>query len=115
LPFQFQNHEDYVEVRLEGVIEGPLPIPEAAMPPEGPLKRLLIDFTDVTEVIADTYRLAEQAKRNEALGLKVAVYAPRPALFGLNRQVLQLGLVHEGVSASVFTSIDEAIAWLRTG
>ena len=55
-----------------------------------------------------------QAKRLENLGLKVAFYAPRPALFGLNRQVLQLAEVREGITANVFSNLEEARAWLRS-
>jgi hypothetical protein len=111
LPYQVYKHEDYVEVRLEGVIESALPLVQLAEDDA----LVLVDYAGVTEVVADTYELARQARLAEEAGLKVAVYAPRPALFGLNRQALQLGLVSEGVSSNVFTDRDEAQAWLHAG
>jgi len=111
LPYQLHRHEDYLEVRLEGVIESALPLRKIA----ARSTRVLVDYAGVTEVIADTYDLAREARLAEEAGLKVAVYAPRPALFGLNRQALQLGLVSEGVSVNVFSDREEATAWLRAG
>ena len=108
------RHDDYLEVRLEGVIESAL---DFAQPPfsQATETRVLVDFGAVTEVRADAYVLAEQARRAEAAGFKIAFYAPRPAFYGLNRQALQLGAVQEGVSAGVFADLEEARAWLRAG
>lgn len=113
LPYQVLRHDDYLEVRLEGVIEAALDFDQ---PPfnQRSGQRVLVDYTGVTDVRADAYVLAEQARRAEAAGLKVAVFAPRPSLFGLNRQALLLGAVREGISAGVFKDLDEARAWLRS-
>ena len=111
MPYQVHKHEDYLEVRLEGLIESAVALSELASAGD----HVLVDYADVTEVRADSYQLAEQARRAEQAGIKVAVYAPRPAWFGLNRQALQLGLVDEGVSVSVFTDREEARRWLAAG
>ena len=63
----------------------------------------------------DALSVAAQAQLAEELGYRVAVYAPRPALFGLSRQAFQLGHVEEGISAAVFTDLNAAREWLRTG
>lgn len=108
------RHDDYFEVRLEGVVEAALDFSE---PPFGGAQgaRVLVDYAAVTDVRADAYALAEQARRAEAAGFKIAVFAPRPSLFGLNRQALQLGAVQEGVTAGVFSDLEEARTWLRAG
>ena len=77
--------------------------------------RLLLDYTGVTEIHASAYTLAEQARNGERRGLKIAVCAPRPALFGLNRQAFQLSHVREGESAGVFTDLESARSWLMSG
>ena len=64
---------------------------------------------------ASAYALADEARLSEDRGRKVALYAPRPALFGLARQVPQLAIVAEGVAANVLTDLDEVRAWSRTG
>ncbi len=114
MPYQLLRHDDYLEVRLEGVVEAAL---DFNAPPfsSALTTRVLVDYSAVTDVQTDAYVLAEQARRAEAAGLKVAVFAPRPAMFGLNRQALQLGAVREGVSAGVFTDLEEARAWLQAG
>jgi hypothetical protein len=101
-----------VEVRLEGALDSAINFEDAEFGTLTAQSRVLLDFAAVTDVRADAYALAEQARRSEALGFKGAVYAPRPALFGLNRQALQLGAIREGVSARVFSEIDAAREWL---
>jgi hypothetical protein len=112
LPYQVHKHEDYVEVRLEGVIEAAIRLSRDESSEAQSRGKLLFDYSGVTEMKADAYELAEAARFCEANGLKVAVFAPRPALFGLARQSLQLANVKEGVSANVFSDHDEARAWL---
>ncbi|MEO8540443.1 MAG: hypothetical protein ABI577_11940 [bacterium] len=104
-----------MEVRLEGVLDRAFDFDDAEIVAAPDLRRLLLDFSGVTDVHADAYALAEQAHRGEERGFKVAVYAPRPALFGLNRQALQLGAIREGESAGVFNNLEAARAWLRAG
>ncbi len=114
LPYQLREHSDYLEVRLEGVIESLVTVEKAA-PGRAGQRKVLLNCEAVTEVVADTYTLADQARRVEALGFLVAVYAPRPALFGLSRQVFLLAHVNEGVSAAVFSDLDAARQWLAAG
>jgi hypothetical protein len=115
LPFQIHKHVDYIEVRLEGVLDVAPGLEDVQAAAGGPFSRLLVDFTGVTEVRADPYSLADRARNNEDAGIKIAFYAPRPALFGVVRQVLQLGSVHEGVTASAFKDVEAAREWLRSG
>lgn len=115
MPYQLHQHVDYVEVRLEGVIDAPVKYDDVAAAVHGMLSRILIDFSGVTEVRTSADSLADQARISEDRGLKVALYAPRLAYFGLARQVLQLAQVAEGVAANVFTDLEEARAWLRAG
>ena len=115
MPYQVLKHEDYVEVRLEGVLDSALDFEDHSLDGAGGSRKILLHLGGVTEIRADAYLLADHARRAEARGFKVAVYAPRPAVFGLNRQALQLGAVHEGISAGVFASLEEAEVWLRTG
>lgn len=114
MPYQLHEHNDYVEVQLEGVVDSVLRF-EEFLRSDSQNRNVLLNYEEVTEVVADTYSLAEQAHQAEMLGYRVAVYAPRPALFGLSRQVLLLGNVREGVSASVFSDLEAAKAWLRAG
>ena len=109
------KHEDYVEVRVQGVLESALDFEDQSLADADESHRLLLDMAGVTEIRADAYLLAEQARKAEARGIKMAVYAPRPAVFGLNRQALQLGAIREGISAGVFSSLEEAKAWLQAG
>ena len=115
MPYQIHHHGDYLEVHLEGVLDSAFPAERARAEGGEELLRVLLDWESVTEVRAGSDDLAEQARRGEELGLKVAVYAPRPALFGLNRQAVQLGSVREGVSVSVFKDLQAALEWLRAG
>lgn len=114
MPYQVYNYEDYVEVRLEGVIDSPVTFESEELAVVSLVRKVLFDYAGVTDMRADAYELADEARRGEELGLKVAIFAPRPALFGLTRQALQLGLVNEGISANVFTDVEEARAWLRS-
>ena len=112
MPYQLNAHAGYVEVRLEGVIDRPVRLTGPEFESVRSAHRVLFDYSGITEMRADAYDLADAAKTCEVLGLKVAVYAPRPALFGLARQAIQLGGVAEGVSASVFLDHEAAREWL---
>lgn len=114
MPYELHEHQDYVEVRLEGLI-GSVEHFERVLRAGLGNRRVIINLASVQEIVADAYGLAEQAHQAETLGYRVAIYAPRPALFGLSRQVLLLGNVREGVSASVFSDLEAAKAWLRAG
>jgi hypothetical protein len=113
LPYQVHERLGYVEVQLEGVIDS---VAEFAAQLKAGLssRNVLLNYAAVTAVTASSYSLAEQAREAERLGYRVATYAPRPALFGLSRQILQLGNVEEGVSASVFNDLEAARSWLTS-
>lgn len=115
MPYQFVDRLTHLEIRLEGIVDEELLIEEAVLKRVGDVGRVLFDYSGVTEVRLDSMSLATAARRQEAAGVKVAVYAPRPAMFGVNRQVLQLAGVREGVTASVFSDLGEARAWLLAG
>ncbi|MBE0611595.1 MAG: hypothetical protein IH609_19600 [Dehalococcoidia bacterium] len=115
VPYQFVDRMTHMEIRLEGVLDDGLVIEDAVVTRVGDVRRVLVDYSGVTEVRLDSMSLATTARLQEAAGVKVAVYAPRPAMFGLNRQVLQLAGVREGVTASVFSDLGEARTWLLAG
>lgn len=112
LPYQVLQHDRYVEIKLDGVVDSPVRLGSPDTEIVSSVGRILFDYSGITEMKADAYDLAEAARYCEANGLKVAVFAPRPALFGLARQALQLAAVREGESASVFLDRDEARSWL---
>lgn len=115
VPYQFVDRLTHLEIRLEGVLDDGFVIEEDVVARAGELGRVLMDYSAVTEIRLDPLLLASAAQRQQAAGVKVAVYAPRPALFGFNRQVLQLAGVREGVTASVFQDLAEARTWLLAG
>jgi hypothetical protein len=115
VPYQFVDRLTHVEIRLEGVIDGGLIFEEAVVRRVDEVRRVLVDYSSVTEVRLDSMSLATMARLQEAAGVKVAVYAPQPVMFGFNRQVLQLAGVREGVTAGVFRDLGEARAWLLAG
>jgi hypothetical protein len=112
MPHQLFAHDAYVELRLNGVVDAPEELSESEWSVVGSVNRVLVDYSDVEQMNVDPYTLAGRARKNEERGIKVAVFAPRPALFGLNRQVLQLAGAGEGRTARVFRDRDEAVAWL---
>ncbi len=115
MPYQFVDRLTYLEIRFEGIVDEELVIDDVVVTRLADVRRVLVDYSGVTEVRIDSMLLAATARLQEAAGVKVAVYAPRPAMFGLNRQVLQLAGVQEGVTASVFVDLGEARSWLLAG
>src|SRR3990172_7235803 len=115
VPYQFVDRLTHVEIRLEGVVDEDLVIDAGVIERIGDVRRVLVDYSAVTGVRLDSLFLAEAARRQEAAGVKVAVFAPPPGMFGFNRQVLQLAGVREGVTASVFSDLADARKWLLAG
>lgn len=115
MPYQFVDRLTHVEIRLEGVVDEDLVIDAGVIERIGDVRRVLVDYSAVTGVRLDSLFLAEAARRQEAAGVKVAVFAPTPVMFGFNRQVLQLAGVREGVTASVFSDLADARKWLLAG
>lgn len=115
MAFRFVAHETYVEVQLYGVLGGGPTAqrpatPQRVRPPFG--TRVLLDLTDVERIAISVDRLVDGMARVEALGVRMALLAPRADLFGLSRQVLQLAGVREGFMISAFKERDLALAWL---
>ncbi len=112
MPYQLLRHPGHLEVRLAGALERfPLLEPADRVHLRA-ARRVLVDVTSVTTVDVDVYWIADVARRQEAAGIRLAICAPRPALFGIARQALQLAGVREGTTASVFSSCDAAREWL---
>ncbi|MGE0601106.1 MAG: hypothetical protein AB7J35_15685 [Dehalococcoidia bacterium] len=75
-------------------------------------RRVLIDVSEVDDVLFDPVMLGEAAARNNATrGVRFAIAATTPAMFGLGRQVAQISGL-EGEAVSVFHSREEAADWL---
>jgi hypothetical protein len=115
MAFRFLDHETYVEVRLYDVVDEAGFAQRRARsqrirPPFG--TRVLLDLTDVERVAIPVDRLTAGMARVEALGVRMAIVAPRADLFGLARQVLQLAGVPEGFMISAFKERQLAVAWL---
>lgn len=116
MAFRVFAHERYLEVQLYGVLEGMQAQvqrragAQRVRPPLG--TKLLLDLTDVERVLIPLDRMIAGMAGVEALGVRMALLAPRADLFGLSRQVLQLAGVNEGFSISVFKERELAVAWL---
>lgn len=115
MPYQFIDHLTHLEIRLEGVVDDSLVFDADVLERVADVRRILIDYSGVVQMHLDSTALAEKARKNEAAGLKVAVFAPNPAMFGFNRQVLQLAGVREGETVCVFDDLAEARDWLLSG
>ena len=114
MPYQVNARIGYTELHLSGTITRIEQVTGADSLLSN-ATRLLVDFSDVEQFNLDPYEMVAMAKRKDELGVRVAVYAPRPALFGVNRQVLQLAGVREGETARVFKDLAAARAWLLAG
>ncbi|MGH2609832.1 MAG: hypothetical protein ACRDHF_12200 [Tepidiformaceae bacterium] len=104
------HHDGYQELYLSGRLMGDLlsvPLDDLAG-----ATRVLVDYSDVTDIDLPVGAFVELARENDEKGLRIAVYAPTPLTFGWNRQVLQLAEAREGFSVSVFKDLDLAVAWL---
>jgi hypothetical protein len=111
LPYQFRERGDFVEVELEGFLDSIGNCMRDLAAGSG-CRNVLLNLTGVTSVVSDTYALADQVQSAVLQGFRLAFFAPRPALFGISRQTLQLGNVEEGTSAAVFSDVDAAREWL---
>lgn len=116
MAFRVIAHETYLEVQLFGIVDGTQGRApqrarlQRARPPLG--TKILLDLSDVERIVMPVDRMSDGMARVEALGERMALFAPRADLFGLSRQVLQLGGVKEGFSIPVFKERDLAVAWL---
>ncbi|MGE3074393.1 MAG: hypothetical protein AB7N24_14175 [Dehalococcoidia bacterium] len=111
MPYQLHERRDYVEVEVDGVLDS-VSMCIRELSTRAKSKNVLLNLEHVTSVNGDTYALAGHLQEIVLKGYRLAFYAPRPALFGVSRQALQLGNVEEGSAASVFTALDAAREWL---
>lgn len=108
-----QVRDDYIEVRLYGVLDGsqrPPLTPEPRPQVEG--LKVLFDRAGVERVALPLDELVSAFVRLDAGGLRAAFYAPEPALSGINRQAIQMSGAAEGYSLSVFREKEAAVNWL---
>jgi hypothetical protein len=113
MPHQFLSHANYVELRLTGVIDSFAPLADDEERAVQSAGRILIDYSGVERWDVDPYALVPAARENDRRGIRIAVYAPQPVLFGINRQILQLAGAREGETVCVFTDRAEAEAWIQ--
>ncbi len=74
-------------------------------------QRVLIDVSEVDAVLFDPVMLAEAATQSAARGVRFAIAANTPAMFGLGRQIAQISGL-EGEAISIFHSREAAAEWL---
>lgn len=74
-------------------------------------RRVLLDVSEMDAVHLDPMTVAEVARQNAGGGVRYAIAASTPAMFGLGRQVALLSGL-EGEAISVFHSRAEAAEWL---
>lgn len=111
MPYQLQERRDYIEIEIDGILESIASFVRELSTHAG-TKNVLVNLEHVTTVTGDTYAIAGHVQDMVLRGYRLAFYAPRPALFGVSRQALQLGNVEEGSAAGVFTALDAAREWL---
>lgn len=87
-------------------------LPGGAFAPLPPGARLLLDCTNVREVTVPAENLAVAAQQLYARGVKLALLAGSPLVFGLARQAIQLAGIPEGTAFATFRDRGEAVRWL---
>jgi hypothetical protein len=113
MAWELQVQDGYIEVRLYGVLDGSQRPPLAPEPrPQVEGLKVLFDLAGVERVALPLDELVRAFVRLDAAGLRVAFYAPEPAVFGINRQAIQMAGAAEGYSLSVFREKDAAVSWL---
>ena len=73
--------------------------------------RVYFDFSEVTSFAFDPLSLGEAMKTLAANGVRLAIASTNPEYFGVGRQIAQYSGV-EGMAINVFTTEEEAVAWL---
>ncbi|GIW17852.1 hypothetical protein [Tepidiforma sp.] len=87
-------------------------LPGGDLPPLAPGTRVLLDCTAVREVTVPAENIAAAAQQLHRMGVRLALLAGSPLVFGLGRQAIQLSGLPEGVAFAVFMARDEALRWL---
>lgn len=114
MPYQFADHQRYIEFRLYGIVEG------RDLPGNGWIDRvigngrLLLDASEVEAVTADVLVLADFVRSVQLRGpFRTAVVAPSPLVFGIFRQVFAYrGELPHPAPVEFFRARDPAVAWL---
>jgi hypothetical protein len=113
MPYQFLSQDGYVELRLTGVIRSFAPLLGGEAEALRTATRILIDYSGVERWDIDPYALVPAARENDKRGIRIALYAPQPVLFGINRQIVQLSGAREGETIRVFNDRAAAETWIR--
>jgi hypothetical protein len=87
-------------------------IPVSAMPQMPPGTRWLIDYRPVKEILVPFDWFLEAGRELAAMGVRVAVVAEHPVVFGVSRQTIQAAGIEEGDQFAVFREYVDAAAWL---
>jgi hypothetical protein len=115
MPMEVLDTQLWLEVRLSGemtVVDGTSA--RDLVPPLAAGRDVLFDYSEVTEIRAPVDSLVSIM---QALGPTVhrcAVVAPRPAIFGVNRQAIQLANLDDSERVRVFKDRPSAVGWLNT-
>jgi hypothetical protein len=107
---------EYVELAFSGEINRAVLAAEGRLPPEARaavvrLKRVLFDFTEITEFDLDPYQLGRSMEQLAGEGLRLAIVSEGPAMFGVGRQIAQWSH-EEGTAIAVFRERPVALLWL---
>lgn len=90
-------------------------LPGGELPRRAPGTRILLDCTGVTEVTVPVESIAVAGQQLYRMGVKLAILAGGPLVFGLARQAIQLAALPEGQAFAAFLDREEAVRWLRAG
>jgi hypothetical protein len=114
MPLEAFDRKTHLHLLMSGIVcpsDGEAALTYARQTPTE-ASRLLLDFTEAEELALTVNELVVLAREIMAAVRVVAVAAPRPVIFGLNRQALQLADVGEGSRVRVFRDADTARDWL---
>ncbi len=106
------EREGYLEWVAPGAVTPETWLPGGDLPLLPPGTRVLLDATGVREVTVPAENFAAAAQQLHRMGVRVALLAGSPLVFGLGRQAVQLAGLPEGVAFAVFMERDEALRWL---
>ncbi len=88
-------------------------LPGGELPHLEPGTRILLDCTGVEEISVPVESIAVAGQQLHRMGVKLALLAGRPLVFGLARQAIQLAGLPEGQAFAAFMEREEALRWLR--
>ncbi len=113
MPIEVLESARWLEVRLSGRMT---PVDGSSardlVPPLASGRDVLFDYTDVTEFNAPVEAIVEIFRSLGRNAHRCAVIAPRPALFGVNRQAMQLADLDGDIRMRIFHDRPSAVTWL---